>query len=119
MLGAFGFSIATPRLRRAAAWQPLVYGIGQMVFAAGFGLAGAYGMSRKAYGAEQAVRSTAETAGLAIMGVGGFVAIAGGLLFLGVVFAIWRRGTTTTPAEGEWRYRWDPKIRNASIRSRS
>ena len=119
MLGAFGFSIATPRLRRAAAWQPLVYGIGQMVFAAGFGLAGAYGMSRKAYGAEQAARSAAETAGLVIMGVGGFVAIAGGLLFLGVVFAIWRRGTATRPAEREWRYRWAPKIRTAGIRSRS
>jgi hypothetical protein len=110
MLRAFGLPNPTLRLRRAAAWQPLVYGVGQMVFAAGFGLAGAYGMSRKAYGAEQAARGFAETVGLAIMGVGGFLAIAGGLLFIGVVIAIWRRGVVTHPkvdlAEGSWRYRW-------------
>jgi cell division protein FtsX len=67
-------------------------------------------MSRKAYGAEQAARGFAETVGLAIMGVGGFLAIAGGLLFIGVVIAIWRRGVVTHPkvdlAEGSWRYRW-------------
>jgi hypothetical protein len=125
MLGAFGFSIPTPRLRRAAAWQPLVYGVGQMVFAAGFGLAGAYGMTRKAYGAEQAARGAAETVGLAVMGLGGLVAIVGGLLFLGVVIAIWRRGSETHPqseatlTEGSWRYQWAREIRIASIRSRS
>jgi hypothetical protein len=52
MLQALGFSIQTPRLRRLAAWQPAIYGVGQMIFASGFALAGIYGMSRKAYGAE-------------------------------------------------------------------
>ena len=122
LMGAFGFSIATPRLRRAAAWQPLIYGIGQMVFAAGFGLAGAYGMARKASGAEQAARSAGETAGLVVMGVGGLIAVAGGLLFIGVVIAIWRRGNATYPEvqvkEGAWRYQWAREIRTASIRSR-
>ena len=93
MLRAFGFSIPTRRLRRAAAWQPVAYGIGQMIFASGFAIAGIYGMSRKAYGAEQAGRGLGETIGLGVMGVGGLVAIAGGLLFLGVVAAIWRQGS--------------------------
>jgi hypothetical protein len=92
LLGAFGFAIPTARLRRAAAWQPMVYGVGQMVFAAGFGLAGAHGMARKSYGAEQASRGFAESIGLGVMGIGGFVAVIGGLLFLGVVIAVWRRG---------------------------
>jgi cytochrome c oxidase subunit 1 len=70
------------RLRRLAAWQPLVYGAGQMVFAAGFGFAGAHGMARKTYGAEQAARGLAETVGLGVMGIGGLVAVVGGLLFL-------------------------------------
>jgi hypothetical protein len=124
MLGAFGLSIPTPRLRRAAAWQPIVYGVGQMIFASGFALAGAYGMTRKAYGAEQAARGLAETVGLGVMGVGGLVAVVGGLLFLGVVVAIWRRGTAlhpeveVAPAEGSWRYQWAREIRIASIRSR-
>jgi len=140
LLGAFGFSIATPRLRRAAAWQPLVYGVGQMIFACGFALAGAYGMSRKAYGAEQAGRGLAESIGLGIMGMGGLLAVVGGLLFLGVAFVIWRRGAETDPlhldqqhpdqlhpdqkqeapfTEATWRYQWAREIRIASIRSRS
>jgi hypothetical protein len=124
LLGAFGFSIRTPRLRRAAAWQPVVYGVGQMVFASGFALAGAYGMSRKAYGAEQASRGLAETLGLGVMGLGGFVAVAGGLLFLGIVAAIWRHGAAfqqhseAEAAEGAWRYQWARTIRIESIRSR-
>jgi len=93
MLRAFGFSISTRRLRRAAAWQPVVYGVGQMIFASGFALAGIYGMSRKAYGAEQAGRGLGESIGLGVMGVGGLIAVAGGLLFLATVAAIWRHGS--------------------------
>jgi hypothetical protein len=93
MLRAFGFSIQTPRLRKAAAWQPAIYGVGQMIFASGFALAGIYGMSRKAYGAEQSSRGLGESIGLGVMGVGGLIAVAGGLLFLGVVAGIWRQGS--------------------------
>ena len=49
-------------------------------------------MGRKVYGAEQALRSAAETLGLGIMGVGGLVAIAGGVLFLSIVAVVWQRG---------------------------
>jgi hypothetical protein len=125
MLGAFGLAIPTPRLRRAAAWQPLVYGVGQMVFAAGFALAGAYGMARKSYGAEQAQRGLAESIGLGVMGFGGLVAVIGGLLFLVVVIAVWRHRSDeysqfdATLTEGSWRYRWAREIRIASIRSRN
>ncbi len=82
---------AAPRaLRRAAAAQPLLYGGGMLLFAAGFALAGAHGMGRKMYGAEQASRTLVESVGLAVMGFGGFVAVAGGVLFLGVALAAWR-----------------------------
>ena len=93
MLLAFGFSISTRRLRRTAAWQPVIYGVGQMIFASGFALAGVYGMSRKAYGAEQAGRGLGESIGLGVMGIGGLIAVAGGLLFLGIVATIWRQGS--------------------------
>lgn len=125
LLGAFGFAIPTERLRRIAAWQPTIYGMGQMVFAAGFGLAGAHGMARKSYGAEQASRGFAESIGLGVMGTGGFVAVIGGLLFLGVVITVWRRGakahsqSEVTLGEGSWRYRWAREIRTTSIRSKS
>jgi heme/copper-type cytochrome/quinol oxidase subunit 1 len=93
MLRAFGFSISTRRLRRAAAWQPITYGVGQMIFASGFALAGIYGMSRKTYGAEQAGRGLGESIGLGVMGIGGLIAVVGGLLFLGIVASIWRHGS--------------------------
>jgi hypothetical protein len=125
MLKAFGLAPTTPKLKRAAAWQPVVYGVGQMVFAIGFALAGAYGMSRKVYGAEQATRGLGESIGLGVMGIGGFIAVAGGILFLVVVAAVWQRGAEVEPqlinsiTTGSRRYRWAKKIQAVSIRSRS
>jgi len=89
LLGAVAPS-APRALRRTAATQPLLYGGGMLLFAAGFALAGAHGMGRKIYGAEQASRTLVESIGLAVMGFGGFVAVAGGVLFLGVALAAWR-----------------------------
>jgi hypothetical protein len=89
LLDRAGLPAATARARRWAAWQPVVYGGGQAVFAFGFALAGAHGTARKVYGAEQAGRGLAETIGLGVMGVGGLVAVAGGLLFLGLVLSRW------------------------------
>jgi heme/copper-type cytochrome/quinol oxidase subunit 1 len=66
-----------------------------LIFASGFALAGAYGMGRKVYGAEQVSRGFAETVGLGMMGVGGFVSILGGLLFLALVLVAWWRGAET------------------------
>ena len=63
-------------------WQLSLFGFGQVIFAVGFALGGMHGLSRKAYGAEQHVRTFGEFAGLLIMGFGGLIAVAGGLLFL-------------------------------------
>jgi hypothetical protein len=71
--------------------QPMLFGIGQLVFASGFALAGAHGMSRKVYGAEQHIRTTSEYIGLTIMGVGGLIAIMGGVLFLSLALSGLRR----------------------------
>lgn len=89
LLEPIGLPLASARLRRWSAWQPLLFGGGQMVFAVGFALAGAAGMARKAYGAEQAIRGPQEWLGLLVMGLGGLVAVAGGLLYLGIVSAAW------------------------------
>jgi hypothetical protein len=93
MLQAFGFSIPTHRLRRSATWQPVIYGVGQMIFAGGFALAGIYGMARKSYGAEQAGRGLGESIGLSVMGIGGLIAVVGGVLFLVVLAKVWRQGS--------------------------
>jgi hypothetical protein len=87
LLGPLGVEVPTSRLRRLAKWQPLLFGLGQAIFALGFALAGAHGMGRKAYGREQLVRTLPETVGLGVMGLGGLVAIVGGLAFLWIVIA--------------------------------
>ncbi len=82
VLSALGCEWPGARLQRAIRWQPAIFGTGQLVFALGFALAGSSGMARKAFGAEQHIRTPGEWAGLVVMGAGGLVAVAGGLLFL-------------------------------------
>ncbi len=95
LLAHLGYPLVRPRLARVARLQPLVYGLGQMVFASGFALAGSHGMARKVYGSEQHGRDFAETAGLVIMGLGGLVAVVAGLSFLYIVITAWRDGRST------------------------
>ena len=90
MLAPLGLRLPSARAERLAGWQPLLYGTGQLVFALGFGFAGAHGASRKVYGVEQDGRGLFETLGLIVMGIGGLAAILGGVLFLGLVHAAWR-----------------------------
>ena len=52
---------------------------------AGLVISGGYGVQRKVGGAEQVLRSTPEVVGMGIMGLGGLVAVAGGLIFVVIV----------------------------------
>jgi cytochrome c oxidase subunit 1 len=79
------------RLPRAAAWQPWLYGGGQFLHIAGLVWSGGYGVQRKVAGAEQVLRTPSEVAGMALMGIGGLIAVAGGLLFAVVVLRTLRR----------------------------
>ncbi len=97
-----GLRLRGARRRAAAAWQPALFGVGQIVFAAGFGWAGAHGAARKAYGAEQTARDAMETLGLGVMGVGGLVAAAGGVLFLALVLDAFR-GANHPSARTPWK----------------
>ena len=102
MAAAYDFSReASPRAAAPSArlirWQLALFGGGQAVFGLGFALAGAFGLGRKQYGAEQHVRSLGEYLGLGVMGLGGLVAVAGGLLFLAVMLrcmGAWRHRST-------------------------
>jgi hypothetical protein len=82
LLEPLGFRLPGARLARLIPWQLCLFGFGQVIFAIGFGLGGMHGLSRKVYGAEQHIRSVGELIGLGVMGVGGLIAVAGGLLFL-------------------------------------
>jgi hypothetical protein len=89
LLPRFGFGAPTSRL---AVWQPWIYGGGQFLHIVGLVISGGYGVQRKVAGAEQVLRSTPEVIGMGVMGLGGLIAIVGGLLFLAVVArCVWTR----------------------------
>ena len=82
LLPAFGFAAPEPTWARI---QPWLYGAGQLLHVGGLVWSGGYGVQRKVAGAEQGLRSLDQLAGMALMGLGGLVAILGGLLFLVIV----------------------------------
>jgi hypothetical protein len=77
---------------RLALWQPYVYGAGQLMHIAGLVWSGGYGVQRKVAGAEQVLTNLPQVAGMGLMGLGGLVAIVGGLLFLVVMAGSLRHG---------------------------
>ena len=81
---------------RLSTLQPYLYGFGQLLHVAGLLWSGGYGVQRKVAGAGQVLRTTEEIVGMGIMGLGGLIAVIGGLLFVIVVLqAMWRaRGSS-------------------------
>ncbi|MDH5720425.1 MAG: cbb3-type cytochrome c oxidase subunit I [Spirochaetia bacterium] len=99
MLKFLDFPLPQFSKKKIVSYQPMIFGIGQITFSIGFAIAGSYGMGRKVYGAEQQVRGFWDYLGLSIMGLGGFVAIIGGLIFLSVVLAaMWKKYTELNAA---------------------
>jgi len=95
LLPKLGYRAPTGRL---ATWQPALYGVGQLLHIVGLVWSGGYGVQRKVAGAEQVLRSTSEIAGMGLMGLGGAIAIVGGLLFVVVVLQSVRGAPSRTPA---------------------
>lgn len=79
MLPALGRAPPPGRLLRL---QFHLFGGGALLHAAGFYLAGAAGAPRKTAGLAQGLHGFAELAGMAVVGVGGAIAVAGGVLFV-------------------------------------
>ncbi|MFL6574835.1 MAG: cbb3-type cytochrome c oxidase subunit I [Burkholderiales bacterium] len=80
---------------RLAALQPALYGAGQLLHIAGLLWSGGYGVQRKVAGSEQVLRGAEQLAAMGLMGLGGLLAVAGGVLFALVVLrAIWTSSTS-------------------------
>jgi hypothetical protein len=82
LMPELGLGAPAPRL---ATWQPWVYGGGQLLHVIGLAWSGGYGVQRKVAGAEQVLITLEQKVAMSIMGVGGLIAVGGGLLFLVVV----------------------------------
>jgi hypothetical protein len=97
-----------PRWPRLTVWQPLAYGLGQMLFVAGLAVAGTLGQApRKTYGQAQQFAGAGERVGLMIVGVGGMLALAGGVLFIVILCRAARDARVRSAARA--RRRADPK----------
>ena len=97
LLPRLGYRAPTGRL---AFWQPLLYGAGQLLHIIGLVWSGGYGVQRKVAGAEQVLRSASEVAGMGLMGLGGLIAVIGGVLFVVVVAQAMRPRPAPTEAAG-------------------
>jgi heme/copper-type cytochrome/quinol oxidase subunit 1 len=96
LLPRLGFAAPPPRL---ATWQAWLYGGGQLMHIAGLVWSGGYGVQRKVADGAVVERSQEQVAGMGLMGLGGFVAIVGGMLFIAVVImAVVRRPRETAPS---------------------
>jgi heme/copper-type cytochrome/quinol oxidase subunit 1 len=89
LLPRLGFAAPDSRL---AAWQPYVYGAGQLLHILGLVWSGGYGVQRKVAGADQVLEGAAQVAAMGLMGLGGLLAVVGGILFLVVVLQSLSRG---------------------------
>ncbi len=82
MLPRFGYqSVAANRL---AFWQPIIYGVGQWMHIGGLAYSGGYGVLRKTAGGFEHLEPSVKVA-LGVMGLGGMIAIIGGILFVVVM----------------------------------
>lgn len=81
--------------RKMAKYQPYLYATGQALFVLGMFWAGAHGVPRKTYGTAQNLNTFAKTAGMALQGIGGLIAVIGGATFVLNVLAslLGKKGT--------------------------
>ncbi len=79
MLPKFGYqSVGANRL---AFYQPIIYGVGQLMHIGGLAYSGGYGVLRKTAGGFENLAPEVKAA-LGVMGLGGMIAIIGGILFV-------------------------------------
>jgi len=94
-----------PRLGRPikrlkmAYWMPWLYGGGQLMHITALAWSGGHGVKRKAAGQAQGLEGLQEIIGMVFMGVGGVIAVLGGVLFLVVVISALRGKPATLMPE--------------------
>lgn len=97
MLPQLGYGSVQGKLASA---QPYIYGAGQLMHIVGLVWSGGYGVQRKVAGTDQVLRTVAERAGMGLMGLGGLIAIIGGLIFVVIVIGALRRPGPQRRTEG-------------------
>jgi len=83
LLPRLGFNKPIGKMVR---WQPVIYGIGQIIHISGLAWSGGHGVQRKTAGAAQGLDTLEKVIGMRVMGAGAGIAIIGGIIFLIIVF---------------------------------
>ncbi len=79
---------------RASRLQPYLYGIGQMLFVVGMFWAGREGVPRKTFGSAEVLTTYSQYVGMAVMGIGGLIAIIGGAFYVvNILLSLMGKGT--------------------------
>ncbi len=89
LLPRLGYQTPDSKLARI---QPWVYAWGQFIHISGLAVSGAMGIQRKTAGAAQGLDSLSTKIAMGVMGMGGLIAIIGGILFLVVTLKIISKG---------------------------
>jgi len=77
---------------RLANLQPWVYGFGQLLHITGLAVSGAMGVQRKTAGAAQGLDSLSVKLAMGVMGLGGLLAVIGGILFVWIMLRAFLHG---------------------------
>jgi len=91
LLPALGYEAVEGRL---ATLQPILYGSGQLLHITGLALSGFMGIQRKTAGAAQGLESIPAKLAMGVMGIGGLLAVIGGILFVWIMLRAFYRGRT-------------------------
>lgn len=106
LLPVLGYARVEGRLATA---QPIVYGVGQMLHIGGLAFSGFLGIQRKTAGAAQGLESIQAKLAMGVVGIGGLLAVIGGILFVWIMLrAFW---------EGPNLHRVDDQAPNPGISS--
>ncbi|MCG7875207.1 MAG: cbb3-type cytochrome c oxidase subunit I [Candidatus Thiodiazotropha endolucinida] len=73
---------------RLAELQPWIYGTGQLLHITGLAMSGAMGIQRKTAGAAQGLDTLSAKLAMGVMGIGGLLAVIGGVIFVWVMLRI-------------------------------
>ncbi|MEN8213402.1 MAG: cbb3-type cytochrome c oxidase subunit I [Pseudomonadota bacterium] len=89
LLPRLGYAPVSGRL---ADLQPWIYGLGQLLHIGGLAVSGAMGIQRKTAGAAQGLDSLAAKTAMGVMGLGGLLAVIGGILFVWIMLRAFLKG---------------------------
>lgn len=78
---------------RMAELQPWIYGMGQLLHIGGLAASGAMGIQRKTAGAAQGLDTLSAKLAMGVMGIGGLLAVIGGILFVWIMLRIFIQGS--------------------------